>query len=55
MTTARGARTRIHRNTRRARDDRYDVLPLDPRDLDVVRVKESARSPAKDSAPAVRA
>jgi hypothetical protein len=41
-------RIRIEHKTRRHRDDRSPVLPLDPRDLDVVRAKRSASAALRD-------
>jgi hypothetical protein len=39
---------RIQNKTRRPREDRPPLLPLDPRDPDVVRAKELLRSEPKD-------
>ncbi|HEX6330832.1 MAG TPA: hypothetical protein VF129_06035 [Actinomycetota bacterium] len=37
-------RIRIEKTPRRRSDrDRYDVLPMDPRDADIVRAKQLAR------------
>jgi hypothetical protein len=40
-------RIRIERTAQRHRDDRPPVLPLDPRDTDVVRAKQIARDAAE--------
>jgi len=36
-------RIRVERKPRKAKDDRCTVLPFDPRDPDVLRVKEAMR------------
>jgi hypothetical protein len=40
-------RIRIQRSVQRHKDDRLPVLPVDPRDPDVVRAKELDRSSTK--------
>jgi hypothetical protein len=41
-------RIRIEQKSRRHREDRDPVLPLDPRDPDVVRAKQMLRTDLKD-------
>ena len=37
---------RIERKIHRSREDRYEVLPLDPRDPDILRAKGSLSRPS---------
>jgi len=41
-------RVRIEQKVRRQQEDRAPVLPLDPRDPDVLRVKRAGRGSLKD-------
>jgi hypothetical protein len=40
-------RIRIERSPQRHKDDRLPVLPIDPRDPDVVRAKQVEREPTE--------
>jgi hypothetical protein len=40
-------RIRIERSPQRHKDDRVPVLPIDPRDPDIVRAKQVEREPAE--------
>jgi hypothetical protein len=44
-------RIRIERTVQRHRDDRAPVLPIDPRDTEVVRAKQLTRSSAEAKRP----